>query len=368
MNGALPQKQKAERMTKLPKSVGFPLLAVILTFSLAGLPPLCAQKKRQPAGSRTVATVNGTAITEEELDKAAATELESLEIQKLQYEANYARERHQVLESSLDRMIEERLLAADAARLGVNQKELLAREVESKVKPPTQAEVDAFYEANKSRISQPRDQVLPQIRQYLQRQSYEKAKAEFIEQLKTRYGATSRLGAYRLRIDTAGYPSRGPEGAPVTIVEFSDFQCTYCKAVEATLREVLKNYPKQVRLVYRQYPIPSIHPDAFKAAEASLCAGAQGRFWEMHDLMFDGSGGLKEDALKARAAKLQLDAAAFNACLQSGKFTDRVKQDVRDGSLAGVSGTPALFINGRLLTGAQPYAEIAKVIEEELHR
>jgi protein-disulfide isomerase len=355
-------------MTKSYKSVGFPLLVVILIFALAGWPLLCAQKKAQPAGSRTVATVNGKAITEEELEKAAATELESLEMQKLQYEANYARERHQVLEGSLDRMIEERLLAADAARLGVSQKDLLAREVESKVKPPTQAEVDAFYEANKSRISQPRDQVLPQIRQYLQRQSYEKAKAEFIDQLKIRYGATSRLETYRLRIGTTGHPSRGPEGAPVTIVEFSDFQCGYCKAVEATLREILKNYPKQVRLVYRQYPIAAIHPDAFKAAEASLCAGAQGRFWEMHDLMFNGSGGLKEDALKARAAKLQLDTTAFNACLQSGKFADQVKQDVRDGSAAGVSGTPALFINGRLLTGAQPYAEIAKVIDEELRR
>jgi len=355
-------------MAKFHKSVDFPLLAVTLASFLAGVPSLYAQKKTQPAGSSVVATVNGKAITEEELNKAAATELESLEMQKLQYEANYARERHQVLESMLDRLIEERLLAADAARLGVNQKELLAREVESKVKPPTQAEVDEFFEANKSRISQPRDKVLPQIRQYLQRQSYEKAKAEFLEQLKTRYAATSRLKAYRLQIETTGHPSRGPEGAPVTIVEFSDFQCAYCKAVESTLKEILKNYPKQVRLVYRQYPIPAIHPDAFKAAEASLCAGAQGRFWEMHDLMFDGSGGLKEDALKARAEKLQLDAAAFNACLQSGKFADQVRQDMQDGSRAGVSGTPALFINGRLLTGAQPYAEIAKLINEELHR
>lgn len=329
--------------------------------------PLQAQDAK-PAASGVVATVDGKPITEDEVKKAAAAELESLEIQKLQNDANYARERHQVLESSLDRLIEERLLNAEAARLGISQKELLAAEVDSKVKAPTQAEVEAFYEANKARISQPRDQVLPQISQYLQREAYQKARMEFIQRLNVRYDAKTTLDVYRLPIDTAGHPARGPESAPVTIVEFSDFQCTYCKSVESTLREVLKNYSTQVRLVYRQYPIAAIHPDAYKASEASFCAGAQGRFWEMHDLLLNEPSSLKEEALKARAAKLQLDAAAFNSCLQSGKFADRVKQDVRDGARAGVTGTPALFINGRLLTGAQPYAEIAKVIDEELHR
>ncbi len=354
-------------MDMLRKLTGFPGVAALCTTALVVLLPLQAQDPK-PAASGIVATVDGKPITDDELKKAAASELESLEIQRLQYEANYARERHQVLESNLDRLIEERLLAAEAARIGISEKALLATEVDDKVKPPTQAEVEAFYEANKARISQPRDQVLPQIGQYLQREAYGKAKSEFIQRLNVRYGAKTTLDVFRLRIDTSGHPSRGPEGAPVTIVEFSDFQCTYCKSVESTLREVLKNYSTQVRLVYRQYPIAAIHPDAYKASEASFCAGAQGRFWEMHDLLLNEPGSLKEEALKARAAKLQLDAAAFNSCLQSGKFADRVKQDVRDGARAGVSGTPALFINGRPLTGAQPYAEIAKVIDEELRR
>ncbi len=349
------------------KSSVFPGVVALCAAALAMLLPLQAQDKK-PAASKVVATVDGKSITEDDLNRAATAELESLEMQRLQNEANYARERHQVLENSLDRLIEERLLAAEAARLGISQKQLLETEVDSKVKQPTQAEVEAFYEANKGRINQPRDRVLPQISQYLQREAHQKAKSEFIQRLNVRYGTKSNLDTFRLQIDTAGHPSRGPEGAPVTIVEFSDFQCTYCKAVEGTLREILKNYPTQVRLVYRQYPIPAIHPDAFKASEASLCAGAQGRFWEMHDLLFNEPGGLKEEALKARAAKLQLDAAAFNTCLQSGNSADRIRQDVRDGSRAGVSGTPALFVNGRLLTGAQPYAEIAKVIDEELHR
>jgi protein-disulfide isomerase len=351
----------------LRKFSGLRKLPVLCTASLAVLLPLQSQDKT-PLGSRIVATVNGKAITEEELSKSAAPELESLEMQKLQYEATYARDRHQVLQNSLDRLIEGRLLAAEAARLGITQKELLATEVDSKVTPATPAEVDAFFEANKARISQPKDQVLPQVRQYLQRQAYEKTKGEFIQRLNARYGATSSLEVFRLPIDIVGHPSRGPEAAPVIIVEFSDFQCGYCKAVEGTLKEIQKNYARQVRLVYRQYPIAAIHPDAFKAAEASLCAGAQGRFWELHDMMLEEQGSLKEEDLKAKAARLQLDIAAFNDCLQSGKSANRVRQDLREGSRAGVSGTPALFINGRFLSGAQPYEEIAKIIDEELKR
>jgi protein-disulfide isomerase len=355
-------------MNILRKFAGIPGFVALCTVALAVLLPLIAQDGKPAAGSKVVATVDGKAITEEELNRAAASELESLEMQKLQYEANYAQERHQVLQNSLETLIEGRLLAAEAARLGIGAKELLATEVDGKVKPPTQDEVESFYEANKGRINKPREKVLPQIREYLQKEAYDKAKAEFIQRLNVRYETKSRLEVYRLQMDTSGHPSRGPEGAAVTIVEFSDFQCGYCKAVEGTLREILKNYPSQVRLVYRHYPIAAIHADAFKAAEASLCAGAQGQFWEMHDLMFTEPGGLKEDALKARAAKLQLDTAAFNTCLQSGKYADQVRKDLLAGARSGVSGTPALFVNGRLLTGALPYAEIAKVIDEELHR
>jgi protein-disulfide isomerase len=136
----------------------------------------------------------------------------------------------------------------------------------------------------------------------------------------------------------------------------------------STLKEVDKNYPGEVRLVFRQFPMAGLHPNAPKAAEASLCAAEQGRFWEMHDLMFEDQSGLKEDDLKAKAARLQLDAAAFAACLDSGKYADKIKRDLRDGALAGVSGTPAVFINGRFLPGAQPYQEMARTIDEELKK
>ena len=172
----------------------------------------------------------------------------------------------------------------------------------------------------------------------------------------------------RTEVATAGYPTRGPATAPVTIVEFSDFECPFCGRLFPTLKAVEKNYPSQVRIVYRQYPLRRIHPLAQKAAEASLCAGEQGRFWEMHDSLFGDQEHLTVDALKARAVALKLDTAAFNACLDSGKEAAAIDKDIEEGAKAGVTGTPAMFVNGRLLVGAQPFAAIQAIIEDELKK
>jgi protein-disulfide isomerase len=172
----------------------------------------------------------------------------------------------------------------------------------------------------------------------------------------------------RTEIDTAGYPARGPATAPVTIVEFSDFECPFCGRLFPTLKAVENIYLDRVRIVYRQFPLRRIHPLAQKAAEASLCANEQGRFWEMHDSLFGDQEHLTVDALKARAVELKLDTAAFNACLDSGKKVAAIDKDIADGAKAGVTGTPTMFINGRMMVGAQPYAQIQAVIEEELQR
>ncbi len=170
----------------------------------------------------------------------------------------------------------------------------------------------------------------------------------------------------RTEIATAGYPARGPATAPVTIVEFSDFECPFCGRLFPTLKAVEKIYLDRVRIVYRQFPLRRIHPLAQKAAEASLCAGEQGRFWDMHDSLFGDQEHLTVDDLKARAVALKLDTATFNACLDSGKQVAAIDQDIADGAKAGVTGTPTMFINGRMMVGAQPYAQIQAVIEDEL--
>ena len=172
----------------------------------------------------------------------------------------------------------------------------------------------------------------------------------------------------RTDIATAGFPARGPATAPVTIVEFSDFECPFCGRLFPTLKAVENIYLDRVRIVYRQFPLRRIHPLAEKAAEASLCANEQGRFWEMHDSLFGDQEHLTVDALKARAVALKLDTAAFNACLDSGRQAAAIDKDIAEGMNAGVTGTPAMFINGRMLVGAQPFAAIQAIIEEELQR
>ena len=172
----------------------------------------------------------------------------------------------------------------------------------------------------------------------------------------------------RTEVATAGYPARGPATAPVTIVEFSDFECPFCGRLFPTLKAVENLYLDRVRIVYRQFPLRRIHPLAQKAAEASLCAHEQGRFWQMHDSLFGDQEHLTVDALKARAVELKLDTTAFNACLDSGKQAAAIDKDLAEGAKAGVTGTPAMFINGRMIVGAQPFTAIQAVIDDELQR
>jgi len=172
----------------------------------------------------------------------------------------------------------------------------------------------------------------------------------------------------RTAVATEGRPSTGAEDAPVTIVEFSDFQCPYCATMVSTLKEIEKNYKDQVRIVYLQFPLTRIHPNAQKAAEASLCANEQNQFWQMHDALFADQAKLGVDELRRKAEKLSLDMAAFNACLDGGKYASAVRADIAEGIKAGVNGTPAFLVNGRLFSGSRPYDELQKVVEDELQR
>jgi protein-disulfide isomerase len=167
-------------------------------------------------------------------------------------------------------------------------------------------------------------------------------------------------------ISTAGHPSRGDAGAPVTIIEFSDYQCPFCARVTPVMQEIEKAYAGKVRRVFRQFPLIAIHRDAKKAAEASLCANEHGRFWEMHDAMFELPPALDVASLKRKAQDVGLDAATFNACLDSGKYSANVETDLAEGVRAGVNSTPAIYINGRPMHGARPFEEFARVIDEEL--
>lgn len=161
-------------------------------------------------------------------------------------------------------------------------------------------------------------------------------------------------------------PARGPQCAPVTIIEFSDFQCPACsRYVNETLPLILATYGDQVRYVFRDFPIPS-HPQAQKAAEAAQCAFEQGKFWDYHDMLFQNQGALDVPSLKSYAVALGLDESTFSLCLDSGKYAAEVQKDFDDGVAYGVTGVPTFFINGRKVVGAQPFSTFQSIIEEEL--
>jgi len=149
---------------------------------------------------------------------------------------------------------------------------------------------------------------------------------------------------------------------------FTDFQCPYCARVRTTLDQVQERYGDKVRLVVRHFPLAQIHPQAQKAAEASLCANDQGKFWPLYDAMFTNPKALAVDALKAKATELGLDGAAFAGCLDGGKYAAAVQADMKDGMAAGVTGTPAMFVNGRFISGSVPLDQVTAVIDDELRR
>ena len=320
------------------------------------------------SNSNRVAVVNGQTITQEELEKAAATELKGLETRKLQNDASLAQDKQEILTKALDELVAEKLIEAEAAKEKKTKEQLLEAEVESNVDTPSAEEVQAFYEANKDRISIPKDQALPQVKAYMIERSRSRYRDMLVTRLKKDFGFKSYLEPLRAQVTTAGFPSQGPANAPVTIVEFSDFECPYCGGLFPTLKQVEKSYPQAVRIVYRQFPLTNLHPHAMKAAEAALCAAEQNKFWEFHDSMFGNQRELSVPDLKQRAVDLKMDTQAFNQCLDSGRKVAAIQTDIQDGARAGVSGTPAMFINGRFLGGNQPYSEIKDVIEDELQR
>lgn len=170
-----------------------------------------------------------------------------------------------------------------------------------------------------------------------------------------------------VEIDTTDAPSKGPEDAPIIIVEYSDFQCPFCGKAVPTVQQILREYPDQVRWVFKHYPLP-IHPDAPLAHEAAHAAGEQGKFWEMHDMIFANQRAIKRADLVGYAQRLGLNLQVFEAALDIGEHRARVERDRVEGEGLGVSGTPTFFINGEKLVGAQPVSAFRSVIDRHLRQ
>lgn len=315
---------------------------------------------RTAAATEPLAVVNGVAISPEEVEKPLAPQLGKLE------EQIYTLKRQKI-----DALINDKLLADEAKKRGLSVPALLDAEVTSKVGLVTEQEIENFYQANKTQIQGDESEAREKIRPYLQSQKLGQRRQEFLDSLRSQAKIVVNLKpppVLRVDVPIGGAPFKGPAKAPVTVVEFTDFHCPFCKQVLPTLTQLITRYGDKVKLVYKDFPIDQLHPGASKAHEAARCANEQGKFWSFHDKLFANATKTSPDELNAYASQLGLDVPAFEKCYSSGKYKAAVQKDIEEGRVLGVTGTPAFFINGRLVSGAKPLESFTSVIDDELAR
>jgi len=324
----------------------------------SSVPPPAAARSSAPAASPSgaVAEVNGVAIPASELDERVYNRLASLRQQE-----------YDVRRQTLDELIAERLVAAEAGKRGISAEQLLKQEVDKKVELPEQKQLETIYEQNKLRFgSAPKAEAVARIKEILTQRAVADRRAAYEKELRRAAKVTVRLEPPRTEVAIpAGAPATGPKDAPVTIVEFTDYQCPYCHQSQRAIDEVLTRYSGKVRLVHLDFPL-DIHPEAVAAARAARCAGEQGKFWEFHRSLMTQNGSMDEDDLKGRAKKLELKESAFGTCLASARHDEAIQAELHQGTELGVNGTPAYFVNGRMLSGSQPVEAFADVIDAEL--
>jgi len=307
------------------------------------------------AARKPVAVIAGKAVYEDELLPLLEEQIQQLR-----------NEEYEIKSRALDKLIEQKLLDAAASRKGVTTDKLIEQEISSKVSDPSDSEIEAFYLGQRER--RPLEEVKPRLREALKQAKLEQVRDAYMDRLRREANVAILLSPPKVEVAYDPSRVRGNADAPVTIVEFSDFECPFCRGSEQTVRTVLAKYGDRVKLAYRDFPLRQLHAHAFAAAEASRCASEQGKFWEYHDLLLSSPGKLDAAGLLDHARTLRLNEAQFLSCLNTEKFKSAVEADIRAGANARVSGTPAFFINGVFLTGAQPASVFEKTIDSELAR
>ncbi|BDG09206.1 thioredoxin domain-containing protein [Anaeromyxobacter paludicola] len=348
-------------------------------FAVLALSAACQSPAKTPAATAPAKTVQSTG--QPELDPKApvakwnGTTVTAGDLQELvkpeerRMEAEHQEQLYKLRKAGLDSIVNKKLVEEKAKAAGMAPEEFLRKELSSQLTPPTEAELKKVYDQAKAAGQALPEfaQVKPQIEQYLMQQKQQEVLKRYYDKLRADAKVEVLLPPYKpARVEVAAVgPSKGPQGAPITIVEFSDYQCPYCSKAEGTVKQVLAEYGDKVRLVYRDYPLP-FHDKAQKAAEAANCAADQGKYWEMHDKLFGQQESLDVAALKKAAGELKLDQGKFDKCLDSGEKAKEVAESKKAGEQAGVSGTPAFFVNGMLLSGALPYESFKTIIDSEL--
>ncbi len=323
-----------------------------------------AAPKPEMAPDAVLATYDGGKVTWADLGAEADTQLRRIEME-------YLMSRHETLTQAVEQKLTEALLADAATKGGhADIDALLKAEVEDKTSPPSDAEIAEFYTMVARQLGGASlEEARPMLAQELTRRAQVERYRTFITGVREAASVEINVPYPELpRIEVPIHPEdpiRGAKDAKVTIVQFAEYQCPYCKRVTPTLDQLLKTYEGKVRIVYKDYPLPN-HNRAIPAAVAAHCAREQGKYFEMNDLLMDNQHALADADFDRYATEVGLDMDAFGACRASGKQEELISRGMSEGQAAGVSGTPAFFINGIFLNGAQPYEQFAKLVDQEL--
>ncbi len=320
------------------------LLALAIGLATVGWRFGTSEHETGVSNDRVLAYIGNNPITQGEVEQSVALPLYLLEAQ-----------RHQLLQQALQKLIDEHLLQAEASRKGLSLAQLLA---------------EASQSESISRLANLPAPVKPLRGQEsaLDPQEHVRIRQALLVSLRRQANVRINLPDLEppvLPVHTDGDRSLGPDRAPITIVEFSDFECPYCRQSLTVLKALRQIYGERIRLVYRDYLGPN-HPHALRAAEASRCAGEQGKFWEYHDLLFDRQSSGKGWDFLSLANELELQDAAFRSCLSSDRYRNEIAKDLEEGLKLGVMSTPTFFVNGRPIVGAQPSANFQALINKLL--
>lgn len=306
------------------------------------------------ATGQVIATLNGEAITDEDIRKVAGSDLAQAE-----------RELYDARKKGLDQIIEGRLLESEAKKRNISKEDFLKKEVEEKVKIEDR-DLKKVYEEKKAQMQgKSFEEMKGNLNGYLHREKYGDLYDALIKRLKKNAQVAVNIKAPKVEVDEGDSPAIGPKDAPVHVVEWTDYQCPFCSRSRETVNQILDTYKGKVRYVIRDFPL-SFHKDSLKAHEGAHCAGDQGKYWDMNKKLFGNQKDIKVEDLKKYAGEIKLNMGKFNECLDSGKYTKTVQENQAAGEKVGVSGTPAFFINGRMISGARPFSSFKEIIDDEL--
>ncbi len=349
-----------------------------------------------PGGEDLLAEIGNEQLTRAELEKQLTVEL--VPIQNDEY---------RILERGVEEWLHGRLFQKEAQAQGVTVEELYRKEIWSRVRV-SYNDIVGYYNKNKELYNLSLEQANPFIHQDLRRIEYLRVKEEYLNGLRQKYGAKSRLKKPKSFVEGLALPypspspalpkeagpaapavivppaptappspppspvksphiappSRGPQNAPVTVTEFADFHCHFCKKVSPALEELMKNYSGKIKRVFRHYPLSTTPGQgSFLTHEAAACAHEQKKFWEFHDKIFALDQGPQASELENLAQAVGLNMNKFQECLKTGKYRETIQKDLNEGNQKGVQGTPTIFVNDQIVPGAYPYEHFANLVE-----